>query len=63
MIVSMIVLVTGFKSAGVAIGEGSKPPESLPEGVIAFAGYANRLFILVYNLWLINVARIFVKRA
>jgi hypothetical protein len=61
MIVSMIILITGFQNAGVPVGEGNKPPVSLPEGVIAVAGYANRLFILVYNLWLINVARIFVK--
>ena len=60
MIISMIVLVTGFQNAGIEFGEGSKPPESVPDGVIAVAGYANRLFIIAYNLWLILVARTFI---
>jgi hypothetical protein len=60
MIISMVILITGFQNAGIEVGEGNKPPESVPDGVIAVAGYANRLFIIAYNVWLILVAKTFI---
>lgn len=59
---SMALLFSGFKKAGVPMGPGATPPDKLPEGVIALAGYANRLLILVYNLWPILVAKIFLSK-
>lgn len=42
-----------------ALGKDPTPPEKLPEGVIACAGYANRLLVLCYVMWLVQVAGIF----
>jgi hypothetical protein len=56
MAVSVMLLFSGFSKAGVDISSGT-PPAKLPEGVIAFAGWANRLLIIVYCIWVITVAR------
>ena len=57
MIITMIVMMTGFQNAGIAMSPGSPPPTHVPEGVVALAGYVNRLLILVDILWLIIVAK------
>jgi hypothetical membrane protein len=36
MAVAMIVMMTGFKNAGIPMGPGATPPVSVPEGVIAW---------------------------
>jgi Protein of unknown function (DUF998) len=56
MAVSMIVMMNGFKKAGVPMGPNSPVPERVPDGVLAFAGYANRLLIICNLGWLISVA-------
>ena len=61
MIVTMIVMIIGFQNAGIEFKEGSEPPKFVPEGVIAIGGYANRILILTYILWLIIVAKIRLK--
>lgn len=58
MAVAMIVMMNGFKQAGVPMGRNSAPPESVPSGVIALAGYFNRLLILCYAGWIIWMAKI-----
>lgn len=57
MIISMVVMMTGFQNAGIEAGPDSPPPAHVPEGVIALAGYVNRLLIVVDILWLVYVAR------
>ncbi len=57
MVITMVVMMTGFQNAGIEMGPDSPPPAHLPDGVIALAGYANRLLILVDILWLLIVAR------
>lgn len=57
MIVTMVVMMTGFQNAGIEMGPDAAPPSHVPEGVIALVGYVNRLLILVDILWLIFVAR------
>ncbi len=54
--VSLAILMTGFKNAGYKIDQNTPPPETLPDGVIALAGYANRLLILCYVGWLLLIA-------
>lgn len=54
--VSLAVLMTGFKNAGYTIDQNTPPPDKLPDGVIALAGYANRLLILCYVGWLLLIA-------
>lgn len=49
--ISMGFLISGFKKAGYDTGPNATPPEKLPDGVIAFNGYANRLLILCYITW------------
>jgi len=59
--ITMIVMITGFKNAGIAIGPGQKPPAALPQGVTGLVGYANRLLILVFISWLLFVSDRFLK--
>jgi hypothetical protein len=61
MAVSMGVMISGFKKAGIAIGKNSEPPASVPEGVIALNGYANRLLVVCYILWLIIIANVYLS--
>jgi hypothetical protein len=52
----MIVMIAGFKNAGIVMGPGQKPPSSVPDGVVAVVGYANRILIAAYIYWLLFVA-------
>lgn len=60
---SMAVLLSGFKKAGVSAGPGVEPPETLPESVIGLNGYANRLLVLCYILWLVIVANAYLNQS
>ncbi|HEY3386087.1 MAG TPA: DUF998 domain-containing protein [Saprospiraceae bacterium] len=53
--VAMGVMMSGFKKAGLPMEQNAPVPDKVPEGVIALAGYANRLLVLSYVLWLIVV--------
>lgn len=55
MTVAVMVLFDGFAKAGIDISSGTVP-KNLPEGVIDFAGWANRLLIFTYCIWTITVA-------
>lgn len=55
MTIGVMVLFNGFAKAGIDMSSGTAP-ERLPEGVIAFAGWTNRLLILSYCIWVITVA-------
>ena len=61
MAVAMGVMFAGFKKAGIVMDQHSAPPEKVPEGVIALAGYANRLFVFCYVGWLIVIAKIYLS--
>ncbi len=56
MAVAMMVMMSGFKNAGIPMGPGATPPDRVPDGVIALAGYANRLLVATYIGWLMIVA-------
>lgn len=56
MVLSMVVMITGFKKSGIPMGPNQEVPKSVPPGVIAWAGYANRLLVVCYVGWLIVVA-------
>ena len=53
--VAMGVMMSGFKKAGLPMEQNAPVPDKVPDGVIALAGYANRLLVLSYVLWLIVV--------
>ena len=57
---AMGVMMAGFKKAGLAMEQNGPVPEKVPEGVIALAGYTNRLLVFCYIVWLlvISVSRI-----
>ncbi|HNT22033.1 MAG TPA: DUF998 domain-containing protein [Saprospiraceae bacterium] len=59
MAVTMIVMISGFKKAGIPMGPDIEPPDSVPAGVIAVSGYANRILVFCYILWLLVIAKIF----
>lgn len=54
--VAMAVMMSGFKNAGIPMGPDAQPPDHVPDGVIALAGYANRLLVVCYVGWLMIVA-------
>lgn len=51
--VAMGVMFSGFKKAGIIMNKDTVLPEKVPDGVIALAGYANRILVLCYVGWLI----------
>lgn len=53
---AMGVMMAAFKKAGIPMGPDFAPPASVPKGVIALAGYANRLLVLAYLFWVGLVA-------
>lgn len=59
MALAMIVMMSGFKKAGIPMDPNTEPPEKVPDGVIALAGYANRLLALCYIFWLLVVAYLY----
>jgi len=61
MAVAMIVMMSGFKQAGIPIGKDATPPESVPAGVIALAGYFNRLLVLCCAGWVIFMAKVYLS--
>ena len=58
--VAMGVMMSGFKKAGLPMEQNAPVPDKVPDGVIALAGYANRLLVVSYVVWLIVV--IWVKK-
>jgi hypothetical protein len=61
LVVTMIVMINGFKQAGIELGPGQQPPPSVPEGVVAVVGYVNRILIAVYIGWLLFVSSALLK--
>lgn len=55
MTVAMIVLMATFPADGVDRAVGA--PAVLPDGVIAFNGWANRLLVVIDALWIVACAR------
>jgi len=58
---TMALMLSGFKRAGIPIGPDAEPPESVPDGVIAINGYANRLLIFCYIFWVIIIAKVYLS--
>jgi hypothetical protein len=56
---AMAVMMAGFRKAGIAMGPDAKPPERVPEGVIALGGYANRLLVACDIGWLLLIAALY----
>ena len=61
MAVSMMLMISGFQKAGIPMGQGIEPPKSVPNGVMAWNGYANRILVLAYIYWLIVIAKTYLK--
>lgn len=56
MALTMMLMFSGFKKAGVKWDKDSPPPTEVPKGVIALGGYANRLLVFCFIFWVIYVA-------
>ncbi len=63
MAVSMAMLFSSLKAAGITMSPGSQPLAALPEGVSAWNGWANRLVFATYYLWVILAGRAVLGRA
>jgi hypothetical protein len=59
--VSMAVMFSAFKAAGIAVGPDAAPPKEVPPGVIALGGYANRFLVFCYQFWVMRHAYLFLK--
>jgi hypothetical membrane protein len=57
MAISMMMLFSSVKAAGITMSADSQPLPALPEGVSAWNGWANRLVFATYYLWVIVAAR------
>ena len=57
MAVSMAMLFSSLKTAGITISADSQPLSALPDGISAWNGWANRLVFATYYLWVILAAR------
>ena len=58
MALSMFLLFSSLKSAGIAYGPDAKPFEVLPKGVIGISGWANRILVLCYLIYPMLTAKI-----
>ncbi len=56
MAISMMLMFSGFKKAGMSWDKDSPPPTEVPPGVIAVGGYANRLLVFCYIFWVLYLA-------
>lgn len=54
--ITMMLMFSGFKKAGVTWDKDSPPPTEVPKGVIALGGYANRLLVFCFIFWVIVIA-------
>lgn len=57
--VSMAVMMNGFRQAGVTMGPGATPPDAVPPGVVAIAGYFNRLLVICNTAWIMAMAYVY----
>jgi hypothetical protein len=53
MVASLIILMNGFKQAGISPGT---VPKTLPSGVLAISGWVNRLLVLINSIWSLTAA-------
>jgi hypothetical protein len=60
MAITFGILIATFTSSGAEMT--AEPPTTLPEGVIALVGWANRFLILVYSAWVMLVAWLGIKQ-
>ena len=63
MAVSMFLLFSSLKSAGIVYGPDSPPFSELPKGVIGINGWANRLLVLCYIAYPVILAKVFLTLA
>lgn len=63
MAVSMALLFSSLKAAGITMSADSTPLDALPDGISAWNGWANRLVFATYFLWVIMAARAVLARA
>lgn len=62
MALSMGLLFSGLKKAGVPFGPNQEPLQSLPKGVVGINGYANRLLVVAYIAFNSIVSLIYISR-
>lgn len=61
MVISMGLLFSGLKKAGIAMGPNQEPLSHLPESVIGINGYANRLLVVAYLVFNIVMSMVYLK--
>jgi peptidoglycan/LPS O-acetylase OafA/YrhL len=63
MALSMAMLFSSLKAAGITMSADSQPLSALPDGISAWNGWANRLVFCSYYLWVILAGRAVLARA
>lgn len=59
MAISFVILMVTFAQSGAEMPTDSTTVTALPAGVIGLVGWANRFLVIVYNAWVIFVAKHF----
>jgi Protein of unknown function (DUF998) len=62
MALSMAMLFSSLKAAGITMSADSQPLSALPDGISAWNGWANRLVFGTYYLWVILAGRAVLAR-
>ncbi|MGL6182619.1 MAG: DUF998 domain-containing protein [Aestuariivirga sp.] len=57
MAAAMMMMFSGLKAAGITMTADSGPLAALPDGMVAWSGWANRLVFAAYYLWVLLAAR------
>jgi hypothetical protein len=63
MALSMAMLFSSLKAAGITMSADSQPLSALPDGISAWNGWANRLVFGSYYLWVIVAGRAVLAKA
>lgn len=61
MAISFVILIATFTQSGAEMPTDSTTVTALPAGVIGLVGWANRFLVIVYNAWVIFVAKHLIK--
>lgn len=61
MAITFLILMITFTQSGAEMPTDSTTVTALPAGVIGLVGWANRFLVIVYNVWVIVVARHLIK--
>lgn len=61
LVISFIILMTTYMQSGADLTS-TAPVTTLPSGVVALVGYANRFLVIIYSVWTIVTSAVILKK-